>query len=176
MNFNEKLGLLERGLKRRVDNLPQYVMKLETERQRVISIASEFDKMLEQYKGDEKTRKELLKDERLCAIAGGKNKLKKIFYDKPKFLSILETGKEEFLKNYGIEERRFKNLIDDATQSLPDAERILELIKYNKIDKEVLEPIINLFLLPILVDWRDFEEFEKEKEQEKIQENIQDSE
>jgi ABC-type Zn uptake system ZnuABC Zn-binding protein ZnuA len=167
MDFNEKLGLLERGLMRRVDNLGTYIKNLEAEAQKVRAISDEFTSIIEEYKSKPEMRNQLRGDERLIILAGSKTKLRKLLDDPTKFVALVETGRDEFLKNYGSEERRFKVLSEEAQESLPDAEKLLKLIKSNEYHQETLESFINLFLIKVLTDWRDFEQSEKEKEAEK---------
>jgi len=171
MNFTEKLGLLERGLKRRVENYPKYFESGEREKAKVQAVIDEFQKMIDDYKGDYAIRKQLQKDETLIKMAGSKSKLKKLLEDETAFVAMIESGRDEFKKNYQQEQIRIDILLENARESLPDAEYLLQRIAHNDYDEKLVESLINLFLIPVLTDWRDFEQ-----DQEKKQENIQDSE
>ena len=174
MNFAEKLGLLERGLKRRVENYPKYVESGEREKQKVRDIIAEFDRMIETYKGDYKTRKQLQKDETLIRMAGNKNKLKKLLEDEEKFVALVNAGRREFEKNYMQEVDRIDIQLEKAKESIPDAEYLLQRIAHNDYDEKLIESFLNLFMIPVLSDWKQFEE--DFKAQENIQENKRDSE
>ena len=176
MNFAEQLGLLERGLKRRVENLPKYIESGKREQKKVQDYVDEFNRIIEVFKGDYKVRKELQKDKALIAMAGSKTKLKKLMDNEVEFVKLIETGRDEYVKNYGQEAFRIQLMLEEAQKSVPDAEYVLERIKNNDYDEKLLNSLLNLFLVPVLTDWKQFEEDEKKKEQEKIQENIQDSE
>lgn len=170
MNFAEKLGLLERGLKRRVENYPKYVEGGKAQQDKVQSFVDEFNRIIEVYKNDYKIRKQLQNDKTLIAMAGTKTKLKKILEDEAQFVKMVETGRDEYLKNYGQEVFRIQMLLDDAKASLPDAEYILGRIAHNDYDEKMLECFMNLFLLPVLTDWKQFED-DLKKEQEKEQDS-----
>ena len=88
----------------------------------------------------------------------------------------METGRDEYLKNYGQEIFRIQMMLDEAKESIPEAEYILERIKHNDYDEKMLDSLLTLFLIPVLTDWKQFEDDLKKEEQEKEQENIQDSE
>ena len=90
------------------------------------------------------------------------------------FVKMIETGRDEYVKNYGQEAFRIQLMLEEAQKSVPDAEYILERIKHNDYDEKMLDSLLNLFLVPVLTDWKQFEEDEKKKQEE--QENIQDSE
>lgn len=174
MNYTEKLGLLQRGLQRRVENYPKYVESGEREKGKIQKYVDEFNSILEQYKGDYTVRKQLQKDTTLIAMAGSKTKLKKILEDEAKFTSMVEAGRDEFIKNYGNERFKIDLLLEEAEKSLPDAELLLAKIRHNEIPDDVLEAFINLFLIPVLTDWKQYEE-DLKKEQENTQDNIQES-
>jgi len=174
MNFAEKLGLLERGLKRRVENLPKYIESGKREQKKVQDYIDEFNRIIEVFKGDYKVRKELQKDKTLIAMAGSKSKLKKLMENEAEFVKLIETGRDEYVKNYGQEAFRVQLMLEEAQKSVPDAEYILSRIAHNDYDEKMLDSLLNLFLIPVLTDWKAFEEDEKKKQEE--QENIQDSE
>lgn len=171
MNFAEKLGLLQRGLQRRVENYPKYVESGKIQQEKVQSFVDEFNRIIEVYKNDYKVRKQLQNDKTLIAMAGSKTKLKKLLEDEPSFIKMVETGRDEYLKNYGQEVFRIQMMLDEAQSSLPDAKYILERIRHNDYDEKMLDSLLNLFLVPVLTDWKQYEDDLK-----KEQENIQDSE
>jgi hypothetical protein len=176
MNFEEKLGLLERGLKRRVENYPKYVESGKVQQEKVQKFVDEFNRIIEVYKNDYKVRKQLQNDKSLIAMAGSKSKLKKLLENEVEFVKMVETGRDEYLKNYGQEIFRIQMMLDEAKEGLPDAEYLLKLIAHNNYDEKMLDSFMNLFLLPVLTDWKQYEEDLKKQEQENIQDNIQDSE
>jgi hypothetical protein len=167
MKFEEKLGVLQRGLQRRVVELPQYIAKLDAEAKKVTDIIEEYQNIVEQYKSDPDIRRDLRKDERLIALVGSKRKLKNLLYNEEEFIRVVESGMEEFKKNYGSEEFRFRMLAEEAQASLPDAEYLLQLIESGKLHKKTFKSFINLFLVPILTDWKQFEDDMAKKEEEK---------
>lgn len=170
MNFQEKLGLLERGLKRRVENLPEYIQKLQNEQDKVQAVVDEYLAILEEYKNNPKSRRELKQNKILIATAGSKNKLKQLIDNEKEFEKVIVTAIDEYQKNFGSTSIRFKMMIEEAQETLPDALKILDLIAYNKFDQDTIESLINLFLIPILTDWKEFEEELKKQEQQELEE------
>lgn len=165
MDYNEKLGILERGLQRRIDELPKFVKQMDDEIQKVNEIVDEFNNLIEDYKYDEQIRKQLKTDERLIKLAGNKTKLSKILKDPERFIAMIENGKQRFRENYGSIEGRYRLAIEEATESLPQVEKLLELIKTNEINHETLKLFVDIFLTQALTDWKEYEESVKQNEQ-----------
>lgn len=164
MDYNEKLGILERGLQRRIDELPKFVKQMEDEIQKVNEIADEFSIMVENYKYDETIRKQLKTDERLIKMAGNKTKLSKILKDPERFVAMVNSGKDRFRENYSSIEGRYRLAIEEATESLPQVEKLLQLIKTNEVNHETLKLFVELFLTQALTDWKEYEESVKKDE------------
>lgn len=163
MDYNEKLGLLERGLQRRVDEMPSYREHLENEAKKVEAVVEQYKKIIEDYKYDEKIRKELLKDERLILIAGSKAKLNKLIKDEAKFVATVELGMEEYQKNYGVEAKRFRKIIEEAEESLDQVKELLRLIKTNEVCHTTLKLMLDLFFKDALSDWKAVEDKKREE-------------
>lgn len=166
MDYNKSLGLLERALQRRIDNLPNYKKQMQDEIDKVNGVLKEFEEMITDYKYDEKLRKTLGKDERLISLAGSKTKLNKLLKDEEAFVKLVEVGAQRFKENYSSIETRYRLAIEEVEESLSDVKTLLSKIKDNTVCHEELKIFLSLFMQGALTDWEEFENAERQREEE----------
>lgn len=134
LTFGDKIGLIERGLKRRLENLPNFKKVREEEIAKVSDMKKQIEDRIEKYKDDE-------------TIVNG-----------------LKANLEEFEKTYVKIANDHKTDIEEAEKTIPQVGRLLKRIENIDFDVELLESIFDIFLSNVIRDWKVFEEMEKESE------------
>lgn len=134
LTFGDKIGLIERGLKRRLENLPNFKKVREEEIAKVSDMKKQIEDRIEKYKDDE-------------TIVNG-----------------LKANLEEFEKTYVKIANDHKTDIEEAEKTIPQVGRLLKRIENIDFDVELLESIFDIFLSNVIRDWKVFEEMEKENE------------
>lgn len=132
LTFDEKIGLIERGLRRRLENLPNFKKVREEEIAKVLDMKKQIEDRIEKYKDDE-------------TIVNG-----------------LKANLEEFEKTYVKIANDHKTDIEEAEKTIPQVSRLLKRIEDIDIDVELLECVFDIFLSNVIRDWKVFEEMEKE--------------
>lgn len=134
LTFGDKIGLIERGLRRRLENLPNFKKVREEEIAKVLDMKKQIEDRIEKYKDDE-------------TIVNG-----------------LKANLEEFEKTYVKIANDHKTDIEEAEKTIPQVGRLLKRIENIDFDVELLESIFDIFLSNVIRDWKVFEEMEKENE------------
>lgn len=134
LTFGDKIGLIERGLKRRLENLPNFKKVREEEIAKVLDMKKQIEDRIEKYKDDE-------------TIVNG-----------------LKANLEEFEKTYVKIANDHKTDIEEAEKTIPQVSRLLKRIENIDFDVELLESVFDIFLSNVIRDWKVFEEMEKENE------------
>lgn len=134
LTFGDKIGLIERGLRRRLENLPNFKKVREEEIAKILDIKKQIEDRIEKYKDDE-------------TIVNG-----------------LKANLEEFEKTYVKIANDHKTDIEEAEKTIPQVGRLLKRIENIDFDVELLESIFDIFLSNVIRDWKVFEEMEKENE------------
>lgn len=137
MKFDEKIGIIGRGLERRLQNLPQFKKVREEEIAKILDMKKQIEERIEKYKDDE-------------TIVNG-----------------LKANLEEFEKNYVKVANDHKTDIEEAEKTIPQVETLLKRIHDIDFDVELLECVFDIFLSNVIRDWAVFEEMEKEEKEEK---------
>ena len=132
LTFGDKVGLIERGLKRRLENLPNFKKVREEEIAKVLDMKKQIEDRIEKYKDDE-------------TIVNG-----------------LKANLEEFEKTYVKIANDHKTDIEEAEKTIPQVIRLLKRIENIDFDVELLECVFDIFLSNVIRDWKVFEEMEKE--------------
>lgn len=136
LTFDEKIGLIERGLKRRLENLPNFKKVREEEIAKVLDMKKQIEDRIEKYKDDE-------------TIVNG-----------------LKANLEEFEKTYVKIANDHKSDIEEAEKTIPQVSRLLKRIENIDFDVELLESVFDIFLSNVIRDWAVFEEMQKEEKEE----------
>lgn len=134
LTFGDKIGLIERGLRRRLENLPNFKKVREEEIAKVLDMKKQIEDRIEKYKDDE-------------TIVNG-----------------LKANLEEFEKTYVKIANDHKTDIEEAEKTIPQVGRLLKRIENIDFDVELLESVFDIFLSNVIRDWKVFEEMEKENE------------
>lgn len=137
MIIGEKIGIIGRGLERRLQNLPQFKKVREEEIAKILDMKKQIEERIEKYKDDE-------------TIVNG-----------------LKANLEEFEKNYVKVANDHKTDIEEAEKTIPQVETLLKRIHNIDFDVELLECVFDIFLSNVIRDWAVFEEMEKEEKEEK---------
>lgn len=137
MIIGEKIGIIGRGLERRLQNLPQFKKVREEEIAKILDMKKQIEERIEKYKDDE-------------TIVNG-----------------LKANLEEFEKNYVKVANDHKTDIEEAEKTIPQVETLLKRIHDIDFDVELLECVFDIFLSNVIRDWAVFEEMEKEEKEEK---------
>jgi len=139
LTFSDKVGLIERGLERRLQNLPQFKKVREEEIAKILDMKKQIEERIEKFKDDE-------------LIVNG-----------------LKANLEEFEKTYVKIANDHKTDIEEAEKTIPQVEILLihiNNVRYFEEDTELLECIFDIFLSNVIRDWAVFEEMEKEEKKE----------
>ena len=136
LTFGYKIGLIERGLQRRLENLPNFKKVREEEIAKILDMKKQIEERIEKYKDDE-------------TIVNG-----------------LKANLEEFEKTYVKVANDHKSDIEEAEKTIPQVETLLKRIHDIDFDVELLESIFDIFLSNVIRDWAVFEEMEKEEKEE----------
>ncbi len=139
MKIDEKIGIIGRGLERRLQNLPQFKKVREEEIAKILDMKKQIEERIEKYKDDE-------------TIVNG-----------------LKANLEEFEKNYVKVANDHKTDIEEAEKTIPQVETLLRHIndiRFFEEDTELLESIFDIFLSNVIRDWAVFEEMQKEEKEE----------
>lgn len=136
LTFSDKVGLIERGLERRLQNLPQFKKVREEEIAKILDMKKQIEERIEKFKDDE-------------LIVNG-----------------LKANLEEFEKNYVKVANEHKTDIEEAEKTIPQVETLLKRIHDIDFDVELLECVFDIFLSNVIRDWAVFEEMGKEEKEE----------
>lgn len=136
LTFSDKVGLIERGLKRRLENLPNFKKIREEEIEKILGMKTQIEERIEKFKDDE-------------LIVNG-----------------LKANLEEFEKTYVKIANDHKSDIEEAEKTIPQVETLLKRIHDIDFDVELLECVFDIFLSNVIRDWAVFEEMEKERNEE----------
>mgnify|MGYP001114140059 CR=1 FL=1 len=131
----EKIGLLKRALKRRIDGIGEYEENLKTNLKKIEKVKLTLEEKIEQYKDDDI------------------------------IVRMLEAQLAEHEKNYGSTKTEINRDLEEAKETYPTVEAFYDLLENKKYDEETLLFMIDLFLKPILNDWHGLEESENESEE-----------
>ncbi len=131
----EQLGLLKRGLTRRLVGANPAIKEKESEIEKITTIRQEYIDRIEKYKNDEVV------------------------------VNILNAQVSEFDRQYAGTKQSFILAIEEIKESEPTVKKVLKYIekveKGNK-DGSLLYLLLDLFFQPILTDWHEMEESMKE--------------
>ena len=136
LTFGYKIGLIERGLQRRLENLPNFKKVREEEIAKILDMKKQIEERIEKYKDDE-------------TIVNG-----------------LKANLEEFEKTYVKVANEHKSDIEEAEKTVPQVKMLLGFIKNMVYDRNLLESIFDIFLSNVIRDWAVFEEMQKEEKEE----------
>ena len=134
MKFDEKLGYLQRGLERRLKNLPDFIENREKQMQEINKTRKTITDRIEKYKDDEV------------------------------IINVLNSTLNEFDRKYKDVPLQYKTAIHEAQSTIKSVEKLHERIENLDFDKEFLELVVDCFLNNVVLDWKAFEELEKDKE------------
>lgn len=137
MNFNEKLGYIQRGLKRRLENLPAYKKNREEQMQQIKKSRKEITDRIERYKDDDVLAR------------------------------VLNGTLTEFDRQYKDVPIQYQTAIHEAERSLKYVQELYDRIERLEFDKDFLELIMETFLNNVILDWKAYEEVEADNEENK---------
>ena len=124
----QKLELLKRGLKRRIDGLEGAVAERQKNIDTIKGKRVELTSRIEKYKDDEL------------------------------ITTLLKAQLTEFDRQYTNQNAIFQTAIDEIRQSAPKVERLYELLdNLNNKEKELVLLFLDLFFKETLIDWNDLE-------------------
>lgn len=136
MKFEEKLGYIQRGLQRRLDNLPAYKKNREEQLVQIKKSRKEITDRIEKYKDDEV------------------------------LLRVLNGTLTEFDRQYKDVPIQYQTAIHEAERSLKYVQNLHDRIANLEFDKDFLEMIIETFLNNVVLDWKAYEEMEEDSQEE----------
>ena len=132
----EQLGLLKRGLTRRLVGANPAIKMKESEIERITKTRQEYIERLEKYEDDEVVVK------------------------------LLASQLSEYDRKFAGTKQNYIIAIEEIKQSEPTVKKALKYIekveKGNK-DGSILYLLLDLFFRPVLTDWNEFEEDMKEE-------------
>ncbi len=137
-NFTEKeqLGLLKRGLTRRLVGANPAIKEKESEIAKITTVRKEFVDRIEKYKDDEVV------------------------------VNMLTAQVSEYDRQYAGTKQNYINSIEEVKESEPTVKKVLKYIekveKGNK-DGTLLYMLLDLFFKPVLTDWNELENDMKEE-------------
>ena len=137
-NFTEQeqLGLLKRGLTRRLVGANPAIKEKENEIEKITKVRKEFVDRIEKYADDEVVVK------------------------------MLNAQVSEYDRQYAGTKQNYIDSIEEIKESEPTVKKALKYIekveKGNK-DGSILYLLLDLFFRPVLTDWNEFEEDMKEE-------------
>jgi hypothetical protein len=167
MTSKEKRDIIKRGVERRIVNIDDFVKAREDEIARIAQIEKDYRELVERYKNDKTIKRQLKEDKNLVSLAGSKTKLVKILNSEGEFEKLIEAGMDMYRDHYAKIEQNYRMAIEEALASLPNAEYLFKVLSDETDEKilEVIDNVIDLFLKPVVVDWKDYEDrIAKEKE------------
>lgn len=135
MNFNEKLGYIQRGLQRRLENLPAYKKNREEQVQQIKKSRKEITDRVEKYKDDDV------------------------------LVRVLNGTLTEFDRQYKDVPIQYQTAIHEAERSLKYVQELYDRIERLEFDKDFLELIMETFLNNVILDWKAYEEVEADNEE-----------
>lgn len=137
----EQLGLLKRGLTRRLVGANPAIEEKESEIAKITKVRKEFIDRIEKYKDDEVVVK------------------------------MLNAQVSEYDRQYAGTKQNYIDSIEEIKQSEPTVKKVLKYIekveKGNK-DGTLLYLLLDLFFRPVLTDWNEMEESMKEEKKEEV--------
>ena len=132
----EQLGLLKRGLTRRLIGANPAIEEKESEIKKITEVRQEFIDRIEKYKDDEVV------------------------------VNMLTAQVSEYDRQYAGTKQNYLIAIEEIKQSEPTVKKVLKYIekveKGNK-DGSILYLLLDLFFKPVLTDWNEMEESMKEE-------------
>lgn len=135
MKFDEKLGYIQRGLKRRLENLPAYKKNREEQMQQIKKSRKEITDRIERYKDDDVLAR------------------------------VLNGTLTEFDRQYKDVPIQYQTAIHEAERSLKYVQELYDRIERLEFDKDFLELIMETFLNNVILDWKAYEEVEADNEE-----------
>ena len=135
MKFDEKLGYIQRGLQRRLENLPAYKKNREEQVQQIKKSRKEITDRVEKYKDDDV------------------------------LVRVLNGTLTEFDRQYKDVPIQYQTAIHEAERSLKYVQELYDRIERLEFDKDFLELIMETFLNNVILDWKAYEEVEADNEE-----------
>ena len=132
-NFTEKeqLGLLKRGLTRRLVGANPAIKEKESEIKKITKVRKEFIDRIEKYKDD------------------------KVVVD------MLNAQVSEYDRQYAGTKQNYIDSIEEIKESEPTVKKVLkyiEKVERGNKDGSILYLLLDLFFRPVLTDWNELEE------------------
>jgi polyribonucleotide nucleotidyltransferase len=132
----EQLGLLKRGLTRRLVGANPAILEKESEIEKITNVRKEFVNRVEKYADDDVV------------------------------VNMLNAQLSEYDRQYAGTKQNYLNSIEEIKESEPTVKKVLKYIekveKGNK-DGTLLYLLLDLFFQPVLTDWHEMEESMKEE-------------
>ncbi len=132
----EQLGLLKRGVTRRLVGANPAIKEKESEIEKITNVRLEFVDRIEKYADDEVV------------------------------VNMLNAQLSEYDRQYAGTKQNYLNSIEEIKESEPTVKKVLKYIekieKGNK-DGTLLYLLLDLFFQPILTDWNEMEESMKQE-------------
>ena len=136
----KQLGLLKRGLQRRLIGANPAIKEKENEIKKITKVRNEFIDRIEKYKDD------------------------KVIVD------MLNSQLTQYDRQYAGTKQNYLMAIEEIKESEPVVKRTLkyiEKIEKDKVSGYLLYLLLDLFFKPVLTDWNEFEEDMKQEKVEK---------
>lgn len=134
----EQLGLLKRGLERRLLGANSAIKQKEEEIEKINDIRKQYQDIIDNHQ-----------DEELI-------------------VNVFTAQLAEFDRQYAGTKQNFINAIEEIKESEPTAKKLLQLLDDKLTNLEILYPLLDLFFEPVLVDWHDMEEDAKKEEEKDV--------
>lgn len=138
----EKMGLLTRGLTRRLVGANPAIAEKEHEIERIDEVRKSITDRLEMYKDDDY------------------------------IVRMLQSQITQFDREYSGAKQNYVMAIEEIRKSEPKVKKLLEFLNNIKVGSDMwkmLDILLDLFFLPILTDWKELEsELEKQKQNKEI--------
>lgn len=138
----EKMGLLTRGLTRRLVGANPAIAEKEHEIERIDEVRKSITDRLEMYKDDDY------------------------------IVRMLQSQITQFDREYSGAKQNYVMAIEEIKKSEPKVKKLLEILNNIKVGSDMwkmLDILLDLFFLPILTDWKELEsELEKQKQNKEI--------
>lgn len=138
----EKMGLLTRGLTRRLVGANPAIAEKEHEIERIDEVRKSITDRLDMYKDDDY------------------------------IVRMLQSQITQFDREYSGAKQNYVMAIEEIRKSEPKVKKLLEILNNIKVGSDMwkmLDILLDLFFLPILTDWKELEsELEKQKQNKEI--------
>ena len=138
----EQLGLLKRGLERRIIGANPAIKEKESEIKKITKVRNEFIDRIEKYKDDQV------------------------------IVDMLNSQLKQYDRQFAGAKQNYIMAIEEIKASEPVVKRTLkyiEKIEKDKVSGYLLYLLLELFFRPILTDWHEMEEdMKQEKDKEKV--------